>query len=100
MNAVKEIQCGGFGAHAWYDKNVKHCKNIGATLWCSHCHKPMDENSGWYVNFSAGNDSLFPMDYEIVETGSYSGIRLIGNECIKHFLTKDQYSIYAKKVNA
>jgi hypothetical protein len=60
----------------------------------------MEANTGWYVNFSAGNDSLFPMDYEVNEKTSYSGIKLIGNECIKHFLAKDQYSIYARKVGA
>jgi hypothetical protein len=100
MNEVKEIQCGGFGAHSWYEKNYKHCKNINAEFWCNHCHKAMESNTGWYVNYSAGDDSLYPMNYEIVENSRYSGIKLIGNECIKHFLAKNEYSVYAKKVEA
>ena len=100
MITVETISCGGFGAHDWYDKNAKHCKKINAELWCNHCHKAMESNTGWYVNFSAGDDSLYPMDYEIANKSSYCGVKLIGNECIKHFLAKDQYSIYARKVGA
>lgn len=99
MNLVKDISCGGFGAHNWYDKNYKNCKRINAEFWCNHCHKAMEANTGWYVNFSASTDSLYPMDYQL-EQSEFNGIKLIGNECIKNFLAKDEYSIYARKVGA
>ena len=98
MKNAQAIQCGGFGAHNWYDKNRDRCIKIGATAWCEHCHKDMAEGTGWLVNWNSKDDSLYPMDVELTEF--YSGKRLIGNECIKQFLTKGQYAIYAEKVGA
>lgn len=86
------VRCGGFGAHSWWEKNERRCKRIGATQWCEHCHKEMSEGTGWMVNWKYSDDSLYPIDGEQFEQ------RLVGNECIKNFLTPDQYATYAVKV--
>lgn len=92
MNTAERIECGGFGAHSWWEKNEKRCKRINAEQWCKHCHKEMVEGTGWIVNWKYSNDSLYPIEGEKFEH------LLIGNECIKNFLSKDQYPIYAKEV--
>jgi hypothetical protein len=92
MQVVERIQCGGFGAHGWWEKNKKRCKRINAEQWCEHCHKEMVEGTGWIVNWKYSDDSLYPIEGEKFE------YRLLGNECIKNFLRKDQYAIYAKQV--
>ena len=88
---MERITCGGFGAHEWWEKNKRRCENIGAEAWCDHCHKDMAVNSGWIVNWNWSNDSLYPISHPVFE------YRLLGNECIKRFLTKDQYETYAIK---
>ena len=97
MEAVERIQCGGFGNHTWWEKNKKRCEKIGAEKWCAHCHKEMVDGTGWFINYNGADDSLYPMSVEL-EQGEYDGHRFIGNECIKNFLSKDQYAIYAMKV--
>jgi len=89
---MERIICGGFGAHTWWEKNERRCKRINATQWCEHCHKEMNEGTGWIVNWKWDNDSLYPIDGEQFE------LRLVGNECIKQFMSADQYATYARKV--
>lgn len=89
---MQAITCGGFGAHGWWEKNERRCKKINAEQWCEHCHKEMDAGTGWVVNWKWSNDSLYPMDGEKFEH------RLVGNECIKQFLKKDEYATYARKI--
>jgi hypothetical protein len=97
METVERIQCGGFGNHDWWEKNQRRCVRINAAQWCFHCHKEMLEGTGWLVNWNSANDCLYPMDADLSSI-RFSGHILIGNECVKRFLTKDQYAIYAKKV--
>lgn len=89
---MSAITCGGFGAHAWWEKNQRRCEKINAEQWCEHCHKEMTVGTGWVVNYNWKVDSLYPID------GNKFEYRLLGNECIKQFLNKDQYSSYARKV--
>lgn len=88
---AERITCGGFGAHTWWEKNEKRCKRINAEHWCEHCHKEMVEGTGWIVNYNYADDSLYPMDGETFEYCN------LGNECIKQFLDKNEYTIYAKQ---
>ena len=89
---MSRITCGGFGAHEWWEKNERRCNRINAQQWCEHCHKDMAEGTGWIVNWKWADDSLYPIDGETFEH------RLVGNECIKRFLNKNEYSTYAIKV--
>jgi hypothetical protein len=52
----------------------------------------MAEGTGWMVNWKWGNDSFYPID------GVKFEYRIVGNECIKRFLKKDEYAMYAKQV--
>lgn len=90
-NPMEGIHCGGFGAHDWYEKNERRCKRIKAEAWCDHCHKEMTVGTGWVVNWNWSDDALYPV------TGKQYEWRLVGTECIKKFLTKDQYPIYTLK---
>ena len=88
------IKCSGFGAHDQYEINARRCEKIGATQWCEHCHKAMDDNTGWKVNWKWNEDALYPLNGEIFE------IKLVGNECVKRFLDKQDYATHAVQVGA
>lgn len=94
MTVATAIDTCGFGAHVQYEQNYRRCKKINATSWCEHCHKPMEENTGWLVNWNYRDDSLYPINGEKFE------YKLVGNECVKRFLGKEDYATYATKVGA
>ena len=90
------IDTGGLGAHNMYEQNQRRSEKIGAKQWCRHCHKPMEEGQGYIVNYHPQTDSLYPMSVPIKQD-KYSGRTLLGSECVKKFLKKDEYSTYAEK---
>lgn len=102
MNAVIEkIESPEFGAHSNYARNYARNAKNGFTNFCAHCAKAMDETAGFEIQWRAGqgepaDGSLYPVA-AVVDGAQF---KRIGSECIKHFVTKEQMAVYARKVAA
>ena len=78
-NDSNSFNCGGMGAHDWWDRNNRAADKNGIDKAdrCHHCGNAMTEGNGWIVRYVWQTDriiSLYAAEGELVR---------LGNECVK-----------------